>query len=88
MVESFLLVILRGCFKALQNTLLLTSSCIFQILVFESYVCFDSRFTELSGVFEKNPGPKFKPHQNFSICYWSLNSIAAHIFLENPVSKC
>ena len=33
-----------------------------------------------SGDIEKNPGPKTKSCQSFSICHWNLNSISAHNF--------
>ena len=29
---------------------------------------------------EKNPGPKTKSCQSFSVCHWNLNSISAHNF--------
>ena len=35
-----------------------------------------------SGDIEKNPGPKPKSYQRFSICHWHLNSITAHNFLK------
>ena len=59
------------------NFCTLTSSYIFQVLVF-SHIYFYSRLTELSGDFEKHPGPKSKPDQSFSICHWNLSSIVAH----------
>ena len=36
----------------------------------------------LSGDVQLNPGPKNRCDINFSICYWNLNSIAAHNFDE------
>ena len=35
-----------------------------------------------SGDIEKNPGPKAKSCQSFSICHWNLNSIPAHNFAK------
>ena len=29
-----------------------------------------------------NPGPKSDPCHSFSICYWNLNSLAAHNYLK------
>ena len=34
----------------------------------------------LSNDIEVNPGPKLDSSQNFTICHWNLNSIAAHTF--------
>ena len=52
------------------------------MFVFQSYIYFYSCLIELSGDVEKNPGPEFKPYQNFSICHWNFNSIAAHNFFK------
>ena len=32
----------------------------------------------LCGDIEEKPGPKTKPSDNFSVCYWNVNSIASH----------
>ena len=37
----------------------------------------------LSGDVQLNPGPKNRCDINFSICYWNLNSIAAHKFINS-----
>ena len=39
-----------------------------------------SIFLNRTGDIEKNPSPKTKSCQNFSICHWNLNSISAHNF--------
>lgn len=41
----------------------------------------------LSGDIETNPGLKPKSYQSFSICYWNLNSIAIHNFVEVSLLK-
>ena len=60
----------------------LTSSYIFQVLIFQSHICFYSYFIELSGDVKKNSGPKSKPDQSFSFCHWNFNTIAMHNFLK------
>ena len=45
------------------------------------YICLFwliSIFLNWSEDIEKNPGPKTKSCQSFSICHWNLNSISAH----------
>ena len=34
----------------------------------------------LFGDIEENPGPKTKPNDNLSVCYWNVNSIPSHNF--------
>ena len=58
----------------------LTSSFIFEVLIFLSDFYFYSRLTELSEGVETNSGPNSKLDQSFSICQWNPNSIAAHNF--------
>ena len=41
----------------------------------------------LSNDIEVNPGPKLDSSQNFTICYWNLNSIAAHNFSKINLLK-
>ena len=52
-------------------------------------------FLNRSRDIEKDPGPKTKSCQSFSICHWNLNSISAHNFSKklllqayNAVHKC
>ena len=42
---------------------------------------------DLSGDIEKNPGPRSSSSQNFSICHWILNSIAAHSCIKSSHLK-
>ena len=58
----------------------LTFSYIFQVLGFQSYICFYSHPIELSGDVEKNPRPKSKPDQSFSIYHWNLTGSLSIIF--------
>ena len=41
----------------------------------------------LSNDIEVNPGPKLDSSQNFTICHWNLNSIAAHTFSKINILK-
>ena len=41
----------------------------------------------LRGDIESNPGPRPNSGKSFSICYWNLNSIAAHSFSKISLSK-
>ena len=41
----------------------------------------------LSNDNEVNPGPKLYSSQNFAICHWNFNSIAAHTFSETNLLK-
>ena len=72
-------VVIPQCIKRV-NFNSLTSSFIFQVLIFLSDFYFYSRLTELSEGVETNSGPNSKLDQTFSICQWNPNSIAAHNF--------
>ena len=50
------------------------------MLVLQLYIYFYGRLRELNRDVEKNPGPKSKPDQSFSICHFNLNSIDAYNF--------
>ena len=69
------------------NVYTLTSSYIFQVLVFPSYNYFYSRLLELNGYVGKNPGPKSKLDQSFPICHWNL-IVSLRIFFHSPISNC
>ena len=53
----------------------LTFSYIFQVLFFQSHFYFYSHLIELSGDFEKSPGPNSKSDQRFSVCHWKIQSL-------------
>ena len=50
----------------------------FYILVFINFIL-------LCGDIEKNLGPKTKPNDNLSVCYWNVNSIPSHNFQKIAV---
>ena len=71
---DYYVVIILQCTRRV-NFYPLTSSHIFQVLFFHTFIS-NSRLTKLSGDDEKNPGPNPKPDQSFSVCHWNLDSIA------------
>ena len=52
------------------------------LLIFVHHIWLYPIIANGSGDIEKNPGPKPKFCQSFSICHWNLNSISAHKFLK------
>ena len=46
-----------------------------------------ARMIDLSGDIEKNPGLRSSSSQNFLICHWILNSIAAHSCIKSSHLK-
>ena len=78
---SYVVLILR-CTRRV-NFYILTSSYIFQELVFQSHIYFYSRLIELSGDVEKNPGPKSKRDQSFQFATGTIIESLCMIFRKS-----
>ena len=58
-----------------------TITCLIRLHSFIHFFWFYIKKIILSGDVETNPGPQSKCCQEFSICYWNLNSIATYSLL-------
>ena len=58
------------------------SSCLIKLRGFMHFFWFSIKKIIPCGDIETNPGPQSKRCQEFSICYWNLNSIATHSFIK------
>ena len=51
------------------------------------HIWLHTRTIDLSCDTEKNPGPRPRFSQNFSICHWNLNSATAHSYVKFSLLK-
>ena len=56
--------------------------CSYVTITYLHYLWYHKQRQILSNDIQINPGPKLGSSQNFTVCHWNLNSIAAHNFLK------